>query len=301
MTIEAKVIGLDGKESHTIELPAVFETPFRYDVIHKAYVNSLSHSFQRQGRYPMAGEVVSAESRNTGLGIARIARAKGEGFSRAGQAAGVAGIRQGRVAHPPQSWKNIYKKINNKEKQLALCSAIAATARKDLIERRGHKVSNISSFPIIVSDQIEDISKTKDLLKLLDALGLKDELHRLDVSRQPRSGTARRRGRQGRSAVSAIIITSNDWTGAAKQDRANDNDTRSSGNSKDNGFKKILKLSGSIRGVDIKQVKDLSVLDFAPGSKPIRLAIFSESAIKELDNLKKPAAQRIMEMMIQSR
>src|ERR1041385_2531697 len=229
MSIQAKLYQMDGGESGTIDLPAIFRTPYRYDVIHKAYVNLLSHSYQRQGRYPMAGEVVSAESRNTGLGIARIARAKGEGFSRAGQAAGVASIRQGRVAHPPESWKKIYKKLNDKEKQLALCSAIAATARKDLVERRGHRVSKISSFPIIVSDDVEDISKTKDLLKLLNALGLKDELHRLDVSRKARSGIARRRGRQGRSAVSAIIIiTSNYRTGAEKKlDRANDNDSRS--------------------------------------------------------------------------
>jgi large subunit ribosomal protein L4e len=301
MSIQAKLYQMDGSESSTIDLPAIFRTPYRYDVIHKAYVNLLSHSYQRQGRYPMAGEVVSAESRNTGLGIARIARARGEGFSRAGQAAGVASIRQGRVAHPPESWKNIYKKVNDKEKQLALCSAIAATARKDLVERRGHRVSNISSFPIIVSDDVEDISKTKDLLKLLNALGLKDELRRLDVSRKSQSGTARRRGRRGRSAVSAIIITSNDGSSAAKQDRANDNDTRSNTNNKDKRYKNIHKLSGSIRGIDIKQVKDLSVLDFAPGSKPIRLAIFSESAIKELNNIKKPATQRIMEMMIQSK
>ena len=299
MTIQAKVIALDGKESHTIDLPTVFQTPFRYDVIHKAYVNLLSHSFQRQGRYPMAGEVVSAESRNTGLGIARIARAKGEGFSRAGQAAGVAGIRQGRVAHPPQSWKNIYKKINNKEKQFALCSAIAATARKDLIERRGHKVSSISSFPIIVSDRIEDLSKTKDLLNLLRALGLNDEMKRLEFSRKPQSGTARLRGRQARSALSAIIVIGSADNDSSKNDGMMDaNNTITNKNSRN---KNITKLSGSIRGVDIKQVKDLSVLDFAPGSKPIRLTIFSESAIKELDNLKKPAAQRIMEMMIQSR
>jgi large subunit ribosomal protein L4e len=300
MTIEAKVLGLDGKESRTIELPTVFQTPFRYDVIHKAYVNLLSHSFQRQGRYPMAGEVVSAESRNTGLGIARIARAKGEGFSRAGQAAGVAGIRQGRVAHPPESWKNIYKKINNKEKQLALCSAIAATARKDLVERRGHKVSNISSFPIIVSDAIEDLSKTKDLLNVLRAIGMNDELKRLDFSRKRRSGTARRRGRQAHSAVSAIIVISSADSDSSKNDSKIDvNDTTANKNRRN---KNIAKLSGSIRGVDIKQVKELSVLDFAPGSKPIRLTIFSESAIKELDNdLKKPTAQRIMEMTIQSR
>ncbi|MFL6357641.1 MAG: 50S ribosomal protein L4 [Nitrososphaeraceae archaeon] len=281
MTTQAKVLQIDGKESHTIELPSVFETPFRYDVIHKVYVNLLSHSFQRQGRYPMAGEVVSAESRNTGLGIARIARARGEGFSRAGQAAGVASIRHGRVPHPPESWKNIYKKVNNKEKQLALCSAIAATARKDLIERRGHKLSNISSFPIIISDDIESISKTKDLLNLLRALGLQQELDRVDFSRKARSGTARRRGRKGRSAVSAIIVVG------------------SSGDEDEN--KNIHKLSGSVGGIDIKQVKDLSVLDLAPGSKPMRLAIFSESAIKELNNIKKPIMQKVLEMMIQSK
>ncbi|MFL6371393.1 MAG: 50S ribosomal protein L4 [Nitrososphaeraceae archaeon] len=281
MTTQAKVLQIDGKESHTIELPSVFETPFRYDVIHKVYVNLLSHSFQRQGRYPMAGEVVSAESRNTGLGIARIARARGEGFSRAGQAAGVASIRHGRVPHPPESWKNIYKKVNYKEKQLALCSAIAATTRKDLIERRGHKLSNISSFPIIISDDIESISKTKDLLNLLRALGLQQELDRVDFSRKARSGTARRRGRKGRSAVSAIIVIG------------------SSGDEDEN--KNIHKLSGSVGGIDIKQVKDLSVLDLAPGSKPMRLAIFSESAIKELNNMEKPIIQKVLEMMIQSK
>jgi large subunit ribosomal protein L4e len=281
MTTQAKVLQIDGKESHTIELPSVFETPFRYDVIHKVYVNLLSHSFQRQGRYPMAGEVVSAESRNTGLGIARIARARGEGFSRAGQAAGVASIRHGRVPHPPESWKNIYKKVNYKEKQLALCSAIAATTRKDLIERRGHKLSNISSFPIIISDDIESISKTKDLLNLLRALGLQQELDRVDFSRKARSGTARRRGRKGRSAVSAIIVIG------------------SNGDEDEN--KNIHKLSGSVGGIDIKQVKDLSVLDLAPGSKPMRLAIFSESAIKELNNIKKPIMQKVLEMMIQSK
>ena len=116
------ILGIDGSESNTIELPEIFETPYRPEVMHKVYINLLSHKYQRQGRYPAAGEIVSAESRNTGLGIARLARARGEGFQRAGQAAGVSSIRHGRVAHPPESWKNIYKKINKKEKQLGICS-----------------------------------------------------------------------------------------------------------------------------------------------------------------------------------
>ena len=85
MTNKAKALQIDGTELHTVALPPVFETPFRPDIIRKAYTNLLSHSFQKQGRYPMAGEMVSAESRNTGQGIARLARARGEGFARAGQ------------------------------------------------------------------------------------------------------------------------------------------------------------------------------------------------------------------------
>ena len=71
-------------------------------------------------------------------------------------------MRHGRVAHPPESWKNIYKKVNKKEKNLALRSAIAATARKDLIEKRGHRVGNVSTFPVVVSSDIESVSKAKD-------------------------------------------------------------------------------------------------------------------------------------------
>ena len=169
------ILGIDGRESNSIELPEIFETPYRPEVMHKVYINLLSHKYQRQGRYPAAGEIVSAESRNTGLGIARLARARGEGFQRAGQAAGVAGVRHGRVAHPPESWKNIYKKINNKEKRLGICSAIAATSRKDLIIKRGHKIGGLSDFPIVVSNEIESVSKTKDLQTALIALGLKED------------------------------------------------------------------------------------------------------------------------------
>src|SRR5215510_9964849 len=170
--MKAKVIAITGKDAGEIDLPVVFETPYRPEVIHKVYVNLMSHSYQRQGRYPAAGEMVSAESRNTGLGIARLARARGEGFPRAGQAASVAGVRHGRVAHPPESWKTIYKKINQKEKQLGLCSAIAATASKELVEKRGHKINENTKLPIIVSNEIESLTKTKDLKKMITDLGI---------------------------------------------------------------------------------------------------------------------------------
>jgi len=260
--MKAKVVAVDGKDSGEIELPAVFDTPYRPEVIHKVYVNLLSHSYQRQGRYPAAGEMVSAESRNTGLGIARLARARGEGFPRAGQAAGVAGVRHGRVAHPPESWKFVYKKINHKEKQLGVCSAIAATSNKELVQRRGHKIANDVNLPIIISNVIESISKTKELKNLLIRLGLGDDLARAVSIRKARSGTARRRGRSSRSGTSALIIVGND--------------------------SKLVSLSRSVPGVDIKHAKEVNILDLVPGSKPIRLTIFSHDAIEYMKTLQAP-------------
>jgi large subunit ribosomal protein L4e len=44
-------------------------------------------------------------------------------------------------------------------------------------------------------------------------------------------------------------------------------------------------LSNSLPGITVKSVKSVSVLDLAPGSKPVRLTIFSENAITELTHL----------------
>src|SRR5690242_21629966 len=40
----------------------VFSTPLRIDLLHRAYINLESHKFQTQGRYPLAGMNVVAES-----------------------------------------------------------------------------------------------------------------------------------------------------------------------------------------------------------------------------------------------
>jgi large subunit ribosomal protein L4e len=252
-----KILDLDGSNQNTIDLPTVFKTPYRPEVIQKVYNNLNSYSFQKQGRYPAAGQMVSAESRNTGLGIARLARAKGEGFPRAGQAAGVAGVRHGRLAHPPVSWKNIYKKVNKKEKLLALCSAIAATANADLIRKRGHFLSNSIQLPIVVSNEIESVTKSKDLEKIIIKLGFEDDLKRTYARRIK---SVHKNSTNRRSALSVLIIVSND---------AN-----------------IGRLNNSLPGIAVKTVKSVSVLDLAPGSKPARLTIFSENAIKELNTLK---------------
>ena len=250
-----------GTKDGDIELPLVFLTPYRRELIHKAYTNLNSHKFQPQGRHPTAGMDVVADSNDppTGQGVSRVARAQGGGGGRQGQGAEVASTRGGRQAHPPIVEKVIYKKLNKKEKKLALCSAIAATASKELVESRGHKVEGIESFPIVVSDDIESISKASEITKVLDSLKLSQDVKRLDA-RKPRSGQSRLRGRSKKVGKSVLFVT---------KDTAN-----------------ISKAIGALPGVEAINAKDLSVLDLAPGSDPIRLTVYSKSAIEEIGKIK---------------
>ena len=266
MKTESIVRSIHGKAEGTMQLPLVFETPYRPDVIRRAYINLLSHKFQEQGRYPAAGEMVSAESRNTGLGIARLARIRGQGFSRAGQAAGVAGVRAGRIAHPPESWKVIYKKINKKERQLALSSAIAATSHKDIIVSRGHRVEGISDFPIIASDSIESITKSRDLVQALLAFGLAEDLSRSGASKAKGTKSGSRAKSAGTSALVVVRKDSN-----------------------------VCRLASSIPGIDVKDVESLSVLDLAPGAKPIRLTVFSKGSLEYLEKYRRKEHYLVMQ------
>ena len=254
---------LNGTKDSEIELPNIFDTPIRQDLIHKIYTNLNTHKFQPKGTHPTAGMDVSADSLNppTGHGQSRVARMKGGGGGRGGEAGEVASVRGGRQAHPPKVDKYIHKKVNKKEKKLALCSAIAATASKELVKSRGHKVDKIESFPIVVSDDIELISKAKEMQQVLDSLNLTEDVKRLK-NRKARSGKAALRGRSKKIGKSVLFVAKD--------------------------AKKLSKAVGGFPGVTARSAKDLSVLDLAPGSDPIRLTVYSKSAIEDIAKIKSP-------------
>jgi large subunit ribosomal protein L4e len=260
--MKAQTFSLTGTKQDEVELPKAFQTPIREDLIHRAFVNLDSHHYQRQGRHLTAGMDVVAMSNDppTGHGQARVARIRGGG-PRRGQAAGVAMVRGGRQAHPPLAERVIYKKLNKKENRLALCSAIAATASKDMVASRGHVVDQIESFPIIVSDDIEKISKAKEISKVFDALKLSSDIERLE-KRKARSGRSVIRGRKTKIGKSILIVAKDP--------------------------KSLSKACGAFSGVDVRAASDLSVLDLAPGSQPIRLTVYTKAALNEIANIKSP-------------
>ncbi len=262
------VYNLDGSVASKIDLPEVFFTPFRPDVIHRAYVALSSHNIQPQGRDPLAGKRTSASTYNppTGRGISRVPRVKGERHPRSGQAAGIASVVKGRQAHPPRSEKRIRKEINRKERLLATASAIASSSNKELITLRGHKINKVPNVPLIVSDEVQSLDKAKDLRSFFERFGLNEDVDRAAGKRKTLSGKPRMRGRTKRKAKGPLIVVA-----------------------EDKGIGKAVK---NFSGVDYVLAKDLSVLHLAPGSYPGRLVVWTKSSLKSLNKPLMEVARR---------
>ena len=182
----------------------------------------------------------------------------------------LASVKGGRQAHPPKVQKVIFKKLNKKENKLALCSAIAATQSKEIIESRGHKIKSLKTFPIVISDEIESVTKTKEVLKILDSLQLMQDVDRLK-SRRPRTGKSALRGRSTKIGKSVLFVVSDS--------------------------KKLSNACGSVPGVDVQTAKNLSVLDLAPGGVPIRLVVYSKNALKEIEKIKSPHLELLVNVV----
>jgi large subunit ribosomal protein L4e len=252
------IYDLSGKIAKKIPTPKIFNTPIRFDLIKRAVVAVQTTRIQPKGRDPMAGKRTTAESRGVGLGIARVPRVKGERYSKAGLAAFAPGTVGGRLSHPPRAEKIILKKINAKERRLAIRSAIAATAKKELIQRRGHKIDDVKHIPLIVIDDLENLKETKAVLDTLSKLGLNSEIDRIKTRRKIRAGKGKMRGRKIKWAKGPLIIIN-----------------------EDNG---IGNASSNIPGIDVIPVNRLNAELLAPGTHPGRLTIWTESAIRKLVN-----------------
>lgn len=255
--MKAEVLGMDGKSSGKVNVPDVFETQLRADLVKRAFWLVGSHGFQPKGRDPMAGERTSAETHSppTGTGQSRIPRVKGERYSRSGLAGGVASVVKGRLPHPPRSEKVIYFGVNKKERRLATDSAIAYTAQLDAVKARGHRVKKLS-LPLVVSDDVETVEKTAELVSFFEKIDLAQELDRVKDGVKRRTGKGRLRGRVYRTGVGPLIVVTND--------------------------RGVGKAAGSIPGVQVRRVESVNVMDLAPGGVPGRLTLWTESAMSAL-------------------
>jgi large subunit ribosomal protein L4e len=257
--MRTNVIDLEGKPIRELELPDVFRARYRPDLIRRAVVALQTHRLQPQGRNPKAGKRTSAESYGVGHGLSRIPRVKGERYPRAGAAAFAPGTVKGRLAHPPRVAKAIRKKINKKERRLALASAIAATGSEELIQRRGHVTDGVAGFPIIVSDDVQKLGETSKVIQALKAIGVWKDVERVASREKIMPKGSRSRGRVKRIPKGPLIVVGEDLG--------------------------ILKAARNIPGIDAMTLNKLSVEALAPGTHAGRLTLWSESAVSGLMKL----------------
>ncbi len=251
--MEVQVLDAGNNPVGEIELPTIFNTPFRPDVIKRAVIAQQSHGFQPQGRDPMAGKRTTAESWGVGRGIARVPRLKDR--SRAAFGVSIVG---GHQAFPPRSEKRIRKEINKKERQLAIRSGIAATAVRDIVAGRGHIIESIGQLPIVVDDSIQSFMKTNEVRDLFVNLGLWPDVERTK-RRKLRAGRGKTRGRRRRVGKGPLIVVAEDLG--------------------------IGRAGSNIPSVDVVEVTNLNAELLAPGAHPGRLVVWTRSALASLDEV----------------
>ncbi len=267
--MKAKIINIEGKKAGEIEIPRIFSGKIREDIVAK--VLETKKTKQPYGPSPVAGKQHSASGRivhrrhvwrsGYGRGMSRIPRkifsGRGSSFNWAG--AEISSVRGGRRAHPPKSLFMVNtKKINKKEGQIALASALSATANKEhlfskyqsLKERLKEKdIKELPELPVIVESRLASL-RSKELGSSLKKI-LGENLFRVVSKKQKtRSGKGKSRGRRHKTNAGLLIVT-------GKNEKL-----------KTNAF-------------EIVNVKNLGVEDLAEGGLG-RLVIYTESAINEL-------------------
>lgn len=252
--MKCNVYSIDGKIKGTMEVPNVFSTEFRPDLIKRSVLSSISARSQPYGPNPLSGKKTSAESLGKNRGIARLPRMK----SGPRRAAFVPQAVGGRRAHPPVVEKILQEKINKKERRLALMSAIAASIDSNRVRSRGHRVDNAIEFPIVVEDELEKVRKTRETREIFKFIGVWDDILRAR-EKKIRAGKGKSRGRKYKKKKGPLVIVS-----------------RNHG---------IYYGARNHPGVDIVEIEKLSTEDLAPGSEAGRLVIWTKSAIEKLDSI----------------
>jgi large subunit ribosomal protein L4e len=247
MTIN--IYGVDGSVKGSMELPAVFSSPLRPEVIRRAVISEESYRLQPQAHSTLAGMQTSAayfgrvHSFRSGRHMGHAIRPREKlGGGAQGKVKRIPSATKGRRAHPHMVGKIIVERINRKEYLIALTSAIAATAA-----RKG-------SMPLVVSNSIESVKKTKDLMQIFDKLKFSSLIAQ---SHDPKIKGGRRAAVRRHFKNALLLVTSTECD--------------------------AIKAARNIPGVDACSVASITVGKLAPGGNAGRQTLWSEDAAKSVE------------------
>ena len=251
--VSVPVYNVEGSKVDVLTLPDIFRFPVRRDLIRRVFLSEFTARLQPKGRDPMAGKRTTAESLGIGYGVARVPRVKG---SR--RAAFIHSARGGMAAFPPRVEARLWERVNRKERILGTISALSATAIPELVRARGH-IFTAEATPVVVeSSVITAYSKTADAVKLLEKLGLYEDIVRAKEKTRWRAGKGKMRGRRYKEPKSVLFILEDHEAPLARAVR-------------------------NLPGVDIATPWTVSVLHLAPGAHPGRLTFITTGALRGLE------------------
>ncbi len=256
--MKAKIYDLEGKGTGEVELPGLFSTPYRPDVIKRAVLAQQSSRRQPYGTNPLAGLRSSAHYHGSrhyrytmmNKEMSRIPRIHGKVGYMAWRARVAPQAVKGRRAHPPKAEKVWLQKINQKERNLAVRSALAASTNPELLKLRGHT----HRAPIIFTDDFDNIKSTKAIHGLLEKIA-SAELKRTE-KKKVRAGKGKLRGRRYSKKKGPLVILPKNCP--------------------------AIKASRNIPGVDAISVPNVNVELLAPGTQAGRLIVTTKATLNEL-------------------
>jgi len=161
--------------------------------------------------------------------------------------------------NPNKTWRRWHRRVNVNQRRYALTSALAASAIPALVMARGHKVEKIPELPLVLSNDIEGLSKTQKAVEVLKNVGVFEDVEKVKASRGIRRGQGKARNRRYVQRRGPLVIYSED-----------------SG---------LVKAVRNIPGVDTVNVSRLNLLQLAPGGHLGRLCVWTQSAFERLDSL----------------
>jgi len=243
----------------TVTLPAVFTAPIRSDVVHYVHTLMAKNSRQAYAVAEIAGHQTPAVSWGTGRAVSRIPRVPGGGTNRSGQGAFGNMCRGGRMFAPTKIWRRWHKKISVNQRRYAVSSALAASALPALVMARGHRVDNVPEFPLVLSDSLNRVSRTKDAKAVLERVGAYDDVTKARDSKKIRCGAGKSRNRRYTQRRGPLVV----YDASEGLDKAFRN----------------------LPGVELAMVDNLSLLDLAPGGHLGRFIIWTKGAFEKLDSI----------------
>ncbi|XP_014275887.1 large ribosomal subunit protein uL4 [Halyomorpha halys] len=242
-----------------LTLPAVFNAPIRPDVVNFVHQNIAKNHRQPYAVSAEAGHQTSAESWGTGRAVARIPRVRGGGTHRSGQGAFGNMCRGGRMFAPTRVWRRWHRKVNVNQKRYAMVSAIAATGVPALVMSKGHMVNEVPEIPLVVTDKIQEYTKTKQATIFLHRIKAWSDIQKVYKSKRFRAGKGKMRNRRRIQRRGPLIIYG-----------------------QDQGLTRAFR---NIPGVDLINVSRLNLLKLAPGGHVGRFVIWTQSAFDQLNAL----------------